>query len=303
MYEFAVDALADPALAEEVADISIDRLRAACRQAGQELCYNMLCLNQDLQQLQSGDLIRIVLHGPKGAIICNRVIPGEYIVTLTRDSSAAYRPELPLPQVQAVQDADRVAADIVDHMRDAVSLGTQNPGGWSTSRPTGDTSTVNDVAPGLSQPVVVEVAGQQDHPLRETCHGALSTTDLHYVAYIHHEHESGISADCLEDSALSRFFLLTTGAARRKIYHDLGRQFPVVARQLFQAVYPVIGGPLPRIVLDVEQGALYFYRLSAEDHLLGVTLNQRRVSHTDDKMARLARTAQMELGYATSLDS
>lgn len=296
MYEFAVDVLADPALSEEVTDAPLDRVRIACLQAGQELCYQMVCLDQDLQQLQSGALIRIVLHGTKGAIVCNSVIPGACIVAVTLDRSATSRPELPLTRAQAVQDADRAAAGIVNSIRDEVSLGTQNPGGWSTTRPSDDHPALGAAVPDTSQPTILEVAGWKDRPLREACRATLSTADLHYVAHFH-QNESEFSVDCLDDRALTRFFLLSSSSARRKFYDGLGRQFTVLARQLFQIVCPIIGGPLSRIVLDNEQGAIYFYRLTAEDHLLGVTLDQRRVGHADDKMAQLAISARKKLEF------
>jgi hypothetical protein len=42
------------------------------------------------------------------------------------------------------------------------------------------------------------------------------------------------------------------------------------------------------LVLDVEQGAVIYYRLGVGDYLIGVTLNQERVGAADGKLASLA---------------
>ncbi len=293
VYEFAVDVLADPALAGEVAGAGLDRKRAACLQTGRELSYNMVRVDHSLREVQSGALIRAVFQSAKGAIFCGRVIPREYIVALVLDGSAATRPELPLTQFATVRDADRAVAELVTTLRDELSLGSQNPGGWSSPKPASDAA--GTAGPDTSRPPALEITGRIDHPLSEAYRAALNTADLHYVAHFHDD-DVEFSADCLEDRTLSRFFLHISGSARRKFYADLGRQFTVLARQFFQVVCPVIGGPVSRIVLDVEQGAIYFYRLTSEDYLVGVTLDQRRVSQADDKMAQLAIQSRDALG-------
>jgi hypothetical protein len=292
VYEFAVDVLADPALADELAGASVARKRADCVQVGRELSYRALSLDRSLQEVQSGALIRTVLQSAKGTLFCNSVLPREHIVALTLDRSARSRPEVPLSQLPLVQDADRAAAELVTTLRDELSQGSQNPGGWSTRKPIDATAVAGAGSGGPLRPAALE-KGRED-PLGDACRAAVSTEDLHYIAHFRGS-ELRFSVDLLDDRALSRFFLRISSPARRKFYADLGRQFNDLARQLAQVVRPAIGGPLSRIVLDVEQGAIYFYRLTAEHHLLGVTLDQRRVSEADDKIAQLAVQARKEL--------
>jgi hypothetical protein len=40
--------------------------------------------------------------------------------------------------------------------------------------------------------------------------------------------------------------------------------------------------------LDVELGAIFYYRLRVGDYLIGVTLDQEQVRAADEEMAKLA---------------
>jgi hypothetical protein len=53
------------------------------------------------------------------------------------------------------------------------------------------------------------------------------------------------------------------------------------------------GGILIRTVLDVEQGALYYYRIDRNGYLTGITMDRSRVLVTDEKLRRLTN----EIGH------
>jgi hypothetical protein len=41
-------------------------------------------------------------------------------------------------------------------------------------------------------------------------------------------------------------------------------------------------------VLDVEQGAIYYYRIRPAEYLVGVTIIQRKVAEADRKIAEIS---------------
>lgn len=293
VFEFGIDVLADPALAGQLTETGVEGIRAQVQLAGQELCYHMIPLDRDLQEVQCGDLIRMVLHGVAGVMICDTVVPGEHLVGFVLDPSAKSYPELPLTRVPIVEDADRAIAAIVDSLRAEVSLGTQNPGGWSTTRPDVSLPHVPGTPPAASDPGSPRITDEEDRALRDICSAAVSVGDLHYVAH-HHEGVMTWSADCFDHRDMSHFFVPMSIPARRGFYDNFGRQFRLFCRQLGRVAFPVVGS-LRRIVLDVEQGGVFFYSLSRTDHLVGVTLDQRRVSYADAKIAQLAVLARQRL--------
>jgi hypothetical protein len=48
------------------------------------------------------------------------------------------------------------------------------------------------------------------------------------------------------------------------------------------------GGVLVRTVLDIEQGALYYYWIDRNVYLTGLTMDQSKVLVADEKLRRLA---------------
>jgi hypothetical protein len=123
--------------------------------------------------------------------------------------------------------------------------------------------------------------------VRQASERAIRPDDLHFVAYCR-DGEVVFTADYLGDRSLAPFFTQITFATRRKFYLEFSQELCSHATKLSRATRGVLGGLLVRCVLDVEQGAIYYYRIKPGDYLVGVTIDQSRVSGADDRMSRLA---------------
>ncbi|GAB3932804.1 hypothetical protein GCM10027614_02650 [Micromonospora vulcania] len=98
------------------------------------------------------------------------------------------------------------------------------------------------------------------------------------------------AVDILEHSELDSFFNRgVTVADRRDRYQRLAGDLSLLALQVGRDLRRAVAGDVARLVLDVEMGAVYYYRLSLDDYLVGVTLNQDLVARADEEMATLAR--------------
>jgi hypothetical protein len=293
VYDFAFDTLAkvrpdiraDPA-GGRPDNRPLDRLREDLRRVGRQLGHQLSILDGSLEDLRCGRLIRIVLHGEDGVVFCNSIVPHQYIVGLVRDRPPRDRPDRPLTDRPPVRAADIALARLSTSLRRLVSLGPLNPGGWLRPEPLEPAGPPPDAGPGAPTPPHVEGAGTDALPAALLAR-TVRPDDLHYLAHWRDGTRSG-AADQLDHPRLSRFFTQITPGTRRKLYADLGRQLPTVARQLGRLANPVIGFGLTRIVLDVEEGAVFFYRLSEQDALVGVTLDQAQVSDADHRLAELA---------------
>ncbi|GAA4206771.1 hypothetical protein GCM10022252_69450 [Streptosporangium oxazolinicum] len=122
-----------------------------------------------------------------------------------------------------------------------------------------------------------------------SCVSMVDQDDLHFVAYFA-DQKCRFYTDVLEDGDLAHFFHETDQEERRKIYLRAGNQLNWLTQRLNQQLRRLEGGILIRTVLDVERGAMFFYWIDETRYLIGVTLDQRKVDVSDDKMARLVDT-------------
>ena len=112
------------------------------------------------------------------------------------------------------------------------------------------------------------------------CRAAVNPVGLQYVA---HFRDTALlsSTDRFDEKSLSHLFVRISPEARRRMYAELGAQVPARAVDLSQAVRTLLPSTLERVVLDVEQGAIFIHHLIGEEFLLGVTLSQNRVATAD----------------------
>jgi hypothetical protein len=268
-------------------DFSVDRLaadggelgREDLQRVGQQLALRLTTLDRKLQEVRTGGLIRTVLHAPSGAVFCDSVIPGQQVVGVARDRSAP-RTARNLPDHETVLAADQAVALLVTTIRGRISLPSLNPGGWNIRR-------------SPEQPVTGEASasvqrlGEHDERAVALFRDALALDDLHMVAHCH-DGAATLIADLFGESALAPYFVQSSVAHRRRFYRLFCGELQTTVSTLNRMVRGVLGGLLARVVIDVEQGAIYYYRLGARDYLVGVTLNQETQSRADDRMARLA---------------
>lgn len=281
--DFTVDVLGDSRFTDWISG-SPDSRRSACQRAGRDLSGVVIDVDDRLQYVRTGALIRTFMQGTRGSMYCNRVVPGQYVTGHSFISAAKDSP-LELCDGKA---ADITLSRLVTGLRERLSLGSQNPGGWLTFRPSSEdlVSGKTILAPAFShdQP---HIEKKRDDPWIDVCAAEVDCRDLHYVAYCR-DGEVVFSVDQLGHKRLNSFYTQIGVEDRRIFYRDFCKQFPLLVARLGRLAGPLTGSRLERVVLDVEQGALYSYRLRTAEYLVGVTINQNQVAVVDDKMARLA---------------
>ena len=244
--------------------------------ADQQLSLTATQLDRRLAPARSGGLIRLVAQGDPGAFYCNSIIPGAHLVGAVLTSTPARRGEHPRGHPE-VGRGDQALSGLTSELRRMIMLGSQDPGGYEHP----------ESPEPRTEPRTVHASGDPRHRLAPLLRAALSPDDVHYLAY-YHRGEARCSFDVLADRELAPFFAVIEVAARRRFYQEFGTEFGEIAGELGRIVYPLVGAPLTRVVLDVEQGALYYLRIRGGEYLVGVTLNQWRVSHADARIDRLA---------------
>ncbi|MEV6871561.1 hypothetical protein [Amycolatopsis sp. NPDC051128] len=268
-------------------DFSVDRLvpgeggpgREDLQRVGQQLALRLTTVDRKLQEVRTGALIRTVLHTPSGAFFCDSVIPGQQVVGVIRDRSASRIVRNPSDQ-EDVLAADQAVALLVTAVRGRISLPSLNPGGWDVPQSPEPAVTGEAIAS-------VQQLGRLDERAVELFNEALAIEELHMVAHCR-DGEATLIADLFGESVLAPFFLQSSVAHRRRFYRSFCSELQTTVSTLNRMVKTVLGDLLVRVVLDVEQGAIYYYRLGARDYLVGVTLNQETQSRADERMARLA---------------
>jgi hypothetical protein len=279
VFDFSVDVLDDvPPHLVEPGESAASR-RGNYLRAGQHLTFIAGHEDTALEELRSGRLIRTVLHSDHGAIYCSPVRPAEYVTGLTLDRTR-----------EEIDAADRTLAHLVTTIRRQIGLGSQNPGGWQTSRPVqipDSRVAESSLTSGTRDSGQFVFRGEESRYVVNLFRTAVSPVDLHYVAYFQ-DGNFVSSADCLGDPSIGHLFTQITPDTRRRSYGGIGRRFKVLAGQFGHLMKTGVNGRLVRAVLDVEQGAIYYYRISDEVYLVGVTTSQPAVSKADDQMKKLA---------------
>jgi len=157
----------------------------------------------------------------------------------------------------------------------------------STPLPSGEAPGLLTTYPGYGQPMerIVSICGQH-----------LSHLDLHYVAY-YTKGTCRFSVDVLGDRRLTSMVGEVGPEERRRSYETYGRLSHDLVKLLNRKVDEVDAGHLIRVVLDVQKGAFYYFRIEEERYLYGVTLNQEKVLEADSKMLRLTDRVAEEIGH------
>ncbi|MEV4257631.1 hypothetical protein AB0J52_31110 [Spirillospora sp. NPDC049652] len=270
VYEFAVGRLDEP-----------DR-HTRYRGVEEQLAFAMGALDNELAEARTGRLIRMVVHAERGALFAVSVTPRNYVLGIVFGlaSAAAGGPPLSLPRVPLVRDADRVACRLTDLLRHQIGLPPQNPGGWDT---------FEEVLPETTRPLPGLMRRERGPGLVARFERALHPVGLIYLAHC----RDGVlleSADVLEHGQVARGRSARVPAmAVRAFYDRLAEDLGGHARQLAQTSAQAVRGRVLRIVLDVEQGAVYYYRLSASEYLVGVTVHQAHVCQADEVLGDLVQ--------------
>lgn len=235
-----------------------------------------------LQEAKTGALIRIVVHGAQGLVICDSARPTEHVVGFSYAPTALPIEGAVLSQRPSACKVDEAIGILVTELRKQVSLGSQNPGSWISAKPDDVVLPVVD-APAI-QP---HVEGTADSRITKLLLDPVDPVDLQFVAYCRRG-QVEFSVDQLDHSQLGPYFQEISVTERRLFYQHMCRYFPTIVRKLGRITANVTSGKVERLVLDVEQGALYYYRIRPGEYLVGVTIIQHQVSSADDKIGDIA---------------
>jgi hypothetical protein len=285
--DFTIDALD-----ERLGGNEAGRTRQLLSGLGKQLPARFAEFDEAIRSWQSGTLIRLVLHGAKRLVVCNAVTAEQLLVT-----SAPVAPDASL---DTALEPDRVTAALTDKLRDMIKLPSRDPGGFQHEMPsdgflpskTEELSEEATESENTQEPCRHSHASGASGPVADLLCRSATADDLHYAAYI----RSGklhCTADVLEHPSLGAFFnRITTADVRRSAYETFAARLCTgpgsLLGQLTLEVEDLIG-EITRIVVDVEQGAFYCYRLGDDDFALGVTLDQHRVTEADRRMYAITK--------------
>jgi hypothetical protein len=290
--EFEVDVLDDLEPKWQAHGAS-SRRRPLYKATEQQLAFMMTALDRELSHAETGRLIRMVLHAETGALFAMAVTPLNYVLATVFGPTASPPGEPPLPRVALVRDADTFTSGLAEELRDMVGLLPANLGGsFSTVR--------QAEAPSTDEPVPTA----DRHPASRRWGATMALVDR--LSTLLDPQELIYLAVCQEGRVAGEadlFDHLYVHHARppnelpqqtRRFYRGLAEECGLYARQLGQIAGQAVRGRLLRIVLDVEQGAIYHYRLGPSEYLVGVTLNQKRVSEADDELGEFVAEIQRQ---------
>nr|WSZ19346.1 hypothetical protein OH837_41545 [Streptomyces canus] len=252
----------------------IESRRETFIRLGRQLHYILGRMDHVLRSVDSGRLIRSVLQFGDGAVFHYHFRADNYFAGVSLGADA-------------VEAGDRAMADLVAALNDRIGVPRPNPGGFLTE------SSPPRTDPWLStkkRHLVREGDwGESDSPVLTHCRDAVTAQALHYAGYF----APGIgrlSADAFNHPDLSAYFDGLTRDERRTHYAELGERLHYVVARLNQSLRAVMPGRLTRVVLDVEEGALFYVDRADGHFLLGVTLDQSRVALADQQMNRLVQS-------------
>ncbi|MGX2998229.1 hypothetical protein JNUCC64_28850 [Streptomyces sp. JNUCC 64] len=239
---------------------------------GQQLVMGVETFDKALGPLLTGALMRTVVATPSGGLYCGRVKEQQHVVGITLRGDG-------------VEEMDRTLNDLVTDIRvHVLNRSAENPGGI------------------VDQPYHVPDGSQEPHftagtrvderlvaRLRGIWGRHLNPVDLQYLAYYENWQLSCVG-DTFEDPRIGKRFLNIQPSARRRKYRDLADRLRDDIARLRDMLQLVSREAMNRLVLDVEEGAVYFHWLPGGrggDFVCGVTLDQHEVGNAERRLGEL----------------
>lgn len=276
LIDLGVDLLDDPAR-QPVGGRAPRQARRELEYLGRQLHYLVSEIGGQVEAARSGRLIRLVFDAEENVVVYCEVTPEEYIVG-TKFGAVAGSGESTA--------ADRATVEIAENSRQLLSLPAYNLGGFAAVDEAPAHSAVSD-QPSSSQISLVPTASARHRGFVDAATDIVSVHDLHYVAMFEYG-EWKAAVDLLAAGELTRFFRRVTPRARREAYLGIGRRYNATGAIIDRALRAALGRRSRRVVFDVEEGAIYAYRVGLGTYLLGVTLDQSQVHQADQRMNELA---------------
>jgi hypothetical protein len=252
---------------------------AAYDRAGQQLSLTVAQLDAACQPLDSGPLIRVVVHGDTGALFQYLKFSGQNFFGIVLDGAE-----------EAVERADRQMTQLAESAVSRLGAPSLNWGGFaSRGEPAalGGTSSTEtaDVSPIV--PYFSLTGSYAAEDLRaQACAAALDPGDLHYAG-IYRRGQPVAAADIFDHPSLAVFFQRVTPELRRSGYAELMRQVQLQNRRFLQILEAVGSRRLVRLVLDVARGAIFVMPIDEDYSLIGLTLTQSRVETAERRFRAL----------------
>ncbi|MFF8606211.1 hypothetical protein ACF06X_09755 [Streptomyces sp. NPDC015346] len=291
--DFVVGRTDRPPLSSMVAETGDERQDESL--PGSRLLLCAQDLGALLRPLGTGELMRTVVANGQGGLWGGRVKPGEYLAALT-DSGAS------------VDAVDAAMNRLVTRIRtDVHSLPDELPGGDVSAEPRPGLTPVSasrsvslgapgtdagGAAPRVDFGTAAAPDPAYEERLRALWRQHVNTTDLQYAGY-YRDLTLVCAGDVFDAPDLGPRFIDVSVRSRRTAYRDLSRGLRGHLVRLTDALHlvaPAEDGrpPLDRLVLDVQEGAVYVVWTSAREFLIGVTLDQTQVRNADIRLNRLA---------------
>ncbi|MBT2444311.1 hypothetical protein J7E93_30305 [Streptomyces sp. ISL-36] len=276
--DFVVGRTDRPPLSSMVAEAGDDRQDESLPGGRLLLCTQDL--GALLRPLGTGELMRTVVANARGGLWGGRVKPGEYLAALT-DSP------------ECVDAVDAAMNRLVTRIRtDVHSLPDELPGGDLTAGARRASGDAGSVAARVDFGTAAAPDPAYEERLRALWRQHVNTTDLQYAGY-YRDLTLVCAGDVFDAPDLGPRFIDVSVRSRRTAYRDLSRGLRGHLVRLTDALHLVApaedGRPaIDRLVLDVQEGAVYVVWTSAREFLIGVTLDQTQVGNADIRLNRLA---------------
>jgi hypothetical protein len=236
-------------------------------------------LDRRLSGARTGRLIRVAVQTDDGGAYCYAVVPGNHIVGIQRVERPA-----------GTTATDRLIIELVDRLRADIGQPDLDFGGVSSRRAAelrGPRPSLGSGGPSWSgEPP--HVVGDTADPQYDWAVSALDGQVLQWLAVVQ-DRAAVFIADRFDDEAAEKFFMAMGVEGRRRFYEEFAGDLTMFARRLDRMLRNVLGGPLVRLVLDLQEGALVVHRLGPRRYLLGITLDQTKAAFAEDGLRDLLR--------------
>lgn len=239
---------------------------------GRHLVVCMEDFDRSLRRFDTGELMRLVVGAPEGGMYCARIRAGQHLVGVTLSGDTVVELD------EGLNDLVRTIRTRVHHLPDeslggAPDLEASAPGGAGRLHLEVGLSTEN---------------ADEEAELRSAWQSHVNPVDLQYAAY-YRDWRMVCAGDTFDDPSLRVRLVNIAGNERRSMYRDLAARLRADITRLRHVLRPVSSGPIERLVLDVQEGAVYIHWL---DHgtgafLVGVTVDQFQVAVAEDRLRSL----------------
>ncbi|WP_063836209.1 hypothetical protein [Actinacidiphila yeochonensis] len=248
------------------------RLLAAEGWPGRHLVVCVEDFDRALQRLETGELMRLVVEAPDGGMYCARIRAGQHLVGVTQSGDTVAELDDGLNLL-----VTRIRRE-VHHLPDELLGGD---GKLVPAEPAGTGELHWEAA--LS-------AGGPGSPasLRSVWDDHVNAVNLQYAAY-YRDWTAVCAGDAFDDPDLGVRLGSIPSGERRAMYRDLAGRLRADITRLRQILRPVSDQQIRRLVLDVQEGAVYIHWFGhgPGTFLLGVTVDQPQVALAEERLGSL----------------